>query len=127
MASRRRGAGLGLIELLVVVVIILVLSGFLYTRLQGGKTPDGEKRATPTQRARQVEGSAYIGQINQAIAMYKMDHDGQNPPDLAALRSYGVTESMTKDPNTGQPLPYDPRTGRVGAPGGSALPRVPGY
>ena len=128
VAARRGAAGLGLVELLVVTVILLVLGGFLYTRLLGGKTADGQKRATPTQRARQVEGAAYIGQINQAIAMYKMDHDGQNPPDLAALKRYGVSESMTKDPNTGQTLPYDPQTGRVGAPGGgSALPRVPGY
>jgi|GEM_PF-2798229 Type II secretory pathway, pseudopilin PulG len=132
---RRRGAAFGLIELLVVICIIAVLAVFLLPRLTGGKDPlTGKKSVSPRDRAVQVQTVSYVGQINQAISMYRMDNDGQNPPDLMALKSYGVTQEMMIDPATGQMLPYDPRTGRVGGTagpdggmgGGQYLPQVGG-
>jgi hypothetical protein len=43
-----------------------------------------------------------------------MDNDDKNPPSLAALRTYGVTNEMMIDQVTKQPLPYNPVTGRIG-------------
>ena len=128
LLPQNRRSGFGLIEILVVVVILLILAVILIPRLTGGKDASGKKVASPRERAKQAAGSEYIAQINQAIAMYRMDHDEQNPPNLQALRAYNVTDEMIKDPVTGQYLPYDPRTGRVGAAsGGTGLPRVPGF
>jgi prepilin-type N-terminal cleavage/methylation domain-containing protein len=126
----RRGisAGFSLIEVLVVVVLLLLVSAFLLNRYAGLGGNAGEKKvATPKQRARQVEGVTYRLQINQAMTMYREDHEGQNPPSLEALKTYGVTDEMLVDPVTRQPLPYDPATGTVGATPGTNLPRVPGY
>jgi prepilin-type N-terminal cleavage/methylation domain-containing protein len=111
---RRFQGGMGLIEILVVVVIIAILALVLIPRLTGGKDASGKKHTAPKERAQQAAGVEYIGQINQAITMYKMDHDDQLPPNLQALKTYGVTDQMIVDPATKQPLSYDPRTGVVG-------------
>lgn len=135
-SARRSSAGLGLIEILVTVVIIAVLALVLIPRVTGGKDPvSGQTVAAPRERAEQVVGVSHLQQINMAVQMYRQDNDNQNPPDLAALKSYGVTDEMIRDPITHQPLAYNPQTGIVG--GGSAgagnnasspaLPRVPGY
>lgn len=129
---RGQNAGFGLIEILVVVVIIMIIASFLLPRYFGGTDPVTKKTiASPRDRAKQVATVDYIGQINQAILMYQQDHEGENPPNLQALKTYGVTDSMMKDQVTGRPLPYDPQTGRVGNStgvyglgGGSSLPQV---
>lgn len=133
---RVRCSGFGLIELLVVMVIIMILAVVLIPRLTGGKDPvSGRKIASPRERALQTGGAEYIAQINQAIQMYRMDHEEQNPPNLQALKAYGVTDAMLMDQVTRQPLYYDPRTGRVGNStgmsggpeglGGTRMPNVP--
>ncbi|GAB4454622.1 MAG: hypothetical protein OHK0029_09460 [Armatimonadaceae bacterium] len=109
----------------------MVLAAVLLPRYLGGKDPiTQQKVASPRERAKQVEGVAYLAQINQAISMYRMDNDGANPPNLQALRTYGVTDSMISDPASGRPLPYDPATGRVGTGrgggGGGAVPGLNG-
>ena len=125
--SGNRAAAFGLIEVLVVVAILLILALILIPRLTGGKDASGKKAPAPRQRAQQAASAQYVSQINQAIAMYRMDNDNANPPNLQALRRYGVLDEMIKDPATGQTLPYDPSTGRVGASGGTGLPRVQGF
>lgn len=129
MASR---SGFGLVEILVVIVIISILAVVMIPRLTGGKDAvTGKKIAAPRERAKQVAGSSYTGQINQAIQMYRMDHEDRMPPNLQALKAYGVTDEMLLDPNTRQPLPYNPQTGQVGGStgqyglgGGASLPQV---
>jgi prepilin-type N-terminal cleavage/methylation domain-containing protein len=124
--QHRTRYGFGLIEILVVLAIIMVLAAILLPRYLGGTDPITKKKvASPRERARQVEGVAYLSQINQAIMMYRMDNDGQNPPDLRALKSYGVTDEMIFDPVNRRLIPYDPTTGRVGT-GGNA-PGTGGY
>ena len=126
--ERVRRPGLGLVEVLVVLALLVVLAAFLYPRLAGGgKDAAGRKAASPKERAEQTAGVSYQQQINQAIALYRMDNDGQNPPDLKALKRYNVTDEMLLDPVTKQRLAYDPRTGRVGGPTGAALPGLPGF
>lgn len=113
--NRNQARAFGLVEILVVIVIIALLALFLLPRLTGGKDPvTGERAKAPVQRAREVAGNAYIGQINQAIQMYKMDNDNRNPSALSELKKYGLTDEMLLDPNTRQPLPYNAATGQVG-------------
>ncbi len=103
--------GFGLIETLIVIVIIAVLALILIPRLTGaGKTP-AEKRKTPIGAAKNTAGIEYIGQINQAVMMYKQDNDDAYPPTLQALKRYGVTDEMMLDPVTKEPLAYNPQTG----------------
>ncbi len=129
-------SGFGLIEILVVIVIISILAVILIPRLTGGgKDAVGRKVPAPRERAQQVAGSAYVAQINQAISMYRMDNDGQNPQSLQDLKRYGVTDEMLVDQVTKQPLPYDPTMGTLrlpgggsgGGAGGTGLPQVPGF
>ena len=124
--------GFGLIEVLVVMVIIMLLAAYLLPRYFGGTDPVTKKKiASPRDRAKQVATVEYTSQINQAIMLYQQDHDGENPPNLEALKAYGVTDGMIKDQVTGKPLSYDPVTGRVGKSsgpyglgGGSSLPQI---
>lgn len=120
--GRHHVRGFALIELLVVVVIIAILATIIIPRLTGGGSGGVDpftkekrpKSASPRERAQQTMSVEYIGQINQAIQMYKMDHDDELPPNLDALRTYGLTAEMIRDPRTGQPLTYNPQTGQVG-------------
>jgi prepilin-type N-terminal cleavage/methylation domain-containing protein len=124
--------GFGLIEILVVMVIIMIIAAFLLPRYLGGTDPLTKKKiASPRERAKQVATVEYTSQINQAIMLYQQDHEGENPPNLEALKAYGVTDSMIKDQVTGKPLAYDPQSGRVGNSkgiyglgGGSSLPQI---
>jgi prepilin-type N-terminal cleavage/methylation domain-containing protein len=130
----RHGArGFSLVEVLVTLVLIALLAAFLLPRLTGnGKGPLSPERVTaPKRRAEQTVGAVNLSQINTAIQMYRDANEGRNPPSLDALKPYGLTDAMLRDPATQQPLPYDPATGRVGAAGagaaGGVLPRVPGF
>ena len=125
--SIARRAGVGLIEILVVMVIIAVLALVLLPRLTGGQDAAGQRKApAPRERAQQAQGASYTQQINLAIQMYRDDNEGRNPPSLADLKPYKVTDEMIRDPVTHQPLPYDPETGVVGG-NQPALPRVNGF
>ena len=112
---RRLCRAYGLIELLVVVVIMALLALVLVPRLVGGKkNANGTRTLAPKERAHYAAGSEYIGQINQAILMFKQDHDENNPQSLAELKAYGVTDAMLLDPVSRKPLSYNPQTGVVG-------------
>ena len=116
MIRTRIRQAFSLIELLVTVVIILLLMAFILPRYFGGKTAAGRRIAAPRERAEAVAGVSYFQQINMAISMYRESNDGQNPPDLNALKKYGVTDEMLVDQVTRQPLTYDPQTGMVSSP-----------
>jgi prepilin-type N-terminal cleavage/methylation domain-containing protein len=110
--NRRRG--FGLIEVLIVVAIMLILMALILPRYLGGKDAlTGKKHSSPRERAQQVQGISYLGQIAQAIAMYKMDHDDQPPQSLSELKRYGVTPEMLIEPTSHKPYGYDPQTGRL--------------
>jgi len=107
--------GFSLVGTLLTIAIIAVLAIFVVRYVSGGGGVDkgGRKVPSPTQRAKITAGNEYIAQIQQAIAMYKMDHDEQLPPSLSDLKPYGVTDQMIVDPNSKAPLNYDPATGVV--------------
>ena len=107
--------GFTLVGTLITIAILAVLAVFVVRYVSGGGGVDagGRKVPTPTQRARITAGNEYISQIQQAIFMYKMDHDEQLPPTLGDLKPYGVTPQMIVDPNTKTPLNYDSTTGIV--------------
>ena len=109
----RRCRAASLVEILVVAALIIGLSAWLFPKYLGGGKATGNKGLSPVQRSRQAAGVSYVGQIRQAIAMYRMDHDDQVPPSLDDLRAYGVTPEMTLDPVSRAPLNYDPATGTV--------------
>ena len=59
---------------------------------------------------------SYVGQIQQAITMYKMDNEERLPQSLQELTKYGVTKEMMMDGASGKPLLYNPQTGEVTSP-----------
>lgn len=107
--------GFSLVGTLLTIATIAVLAVFVVRYVSGGGRVDkaGRKVPTPMQRASITAGNEYISQIQQAITMYKMDHDEQFPHNLVDLKAYGITDQMIVDPNTKAPLSYDPATGVV--------------
>ena len=96
-------------------------------RLTGLGRKSGDKKHTPIERAKDTAGVSYESQINQAIMLYKQDNEERNPPDLKALKTYGVTDEMVIDQVTKLPLPYNPTTGTVGVAAQTApIPTTPG-
>lgn len=110
--SPRRG--FGLVELLVVIVILACLAAYLVPRYTGsGKPGSAARAASPAGRARGVECGSYLSQIRMAYQMATASGETR-PRSLADLRPQGVTESMLRCPEGGQPYRFDLATGRVG-------------
>ncbi len=116
-ARSQRGQA-SLIGLLVAIAIILILAATIYPRYLAKHHKAGEG-ATPIERANDVACGIYVGQVRDAISEYRQDN-GMMPPNLDALKRYGVTRDMYASPDC--TLTYDPQTGRLG----SATSGVPG-
>jgi competence protein ComGC len=132
----------GLIGLLVVMLIVGILAGMLYPGIAGRNeytaTGDVKGPPTPIDRAYDTGCTIYMEQVSQAAFEYRQDHDAA-PPDLEALKPYGVDEAIINTPNcnfglpkhAGQPdqgaqpayqpppaFPQQPGAAPAGAPGG---------
>lgn len=101
-----------LIELLVVLAIIF---GFFWVFMGGSNRPSrpGGPTTTPgmaIEQAKNVECRTNLGQIRQAIEIFKMTNENNPPRTLDDLRL--PTES-THCPVGKQEYTYDPQTGQV--------------
>lgn len=99
------------------------LAALLALILAGCATQPVPKKITPAKsgerstvyghaldRADQSVCEQYLGQLNQAVQMYRADHDGQNPPDLAAV----IKESkLPASELQNCKYEYNPQTGQV--------------
>ncbi len=118
--SRRRGQSY--IGILISGILLLVLGWFL---LGSMKKEDGTPQRSVAKRAidrgQSVSTASNISQIQQFIEMYKGDNDGRPPTSYEELRrsARDYPAEMWVDGVSGQPLIYDPATGRIMAPAGS--------
>lgn len=139
-SARCRRGQWTLVGTLVAVAIIVVLAALYVPRI-AKRHADPGGAPTPIQRADDVACLSYQSQINQAISMYKMDHDGTPPRMIDDLKNgkYGVTDEMLHAPGCSLVVPGGPGSGQAPAggmpsapaggqrgPGGVAIPTIPG-
>jgi competence protein ComGC len=109
-----RSRAFSLVEILVVLVILMVLAAFLLPNYLGGaKDAKGRKVEAPIQRAHSVECKNNLSQIRQAYTMATTT-DENRPQSVADLRTYGVSDSISKCPVGKEPYRLEPQSGRVG-------------
>jgi hypothetical protein len=99
------------------------LAVLLALMLAGCETQPVPKKITPAksgERSTVVGGvldrtdqsvcEQYLGQLNQAVQLYKVDHDGQNPPNLeTVIKQSGLPASELQNCT----YQYNPQTGQV--------------
>lgn len=107
--SRQRGQA-SLIGLLVVVAILMILAYMYLPQVAGEHSAPGGP-ATPREQAYGAACSEYESQLNQAVFMYKTDHDDKPPRNLEELKQYGVTDDQIHA--EGCYFQIDPVTGHV--------------
>jgi FtsZ-interacting cell division protein ZipA len=107
--SPRSQRGQVLIGVLIAIALLALVGSALYMQLKKGGA-----YSNAIGSANNVSCISYTGQIRQAMMMYKQDNDGKNPPDLNALKKYGVTSEMINSP--GCEYGYDASTGRIKEP-----------
>jgi type II secretory pathway pseudopilin PulG len=117
-SARCRQGQWTLIGTLVAVAIVIVLAALYIPRIVGRRAEPGGGAATPIQRADAVACMSYQSQINQAVSMYKMDHDGAPPRTLDDIKNskYGVTDEMLRAPGCNLVVPGGPGSGQRTAP-----------
>ncbi len=101
----------------------LWLAALLALMIAGCDTQPVPKKITPARsgerstvvggvldRADQSVCEQYVSQLNNAVKLYQQDHEGQNPPDLAAVvKAWGGPASELQNCN----YQYAPQTGVV--------------
>jgi competence protein ComGC len=107
-----------LVGLLLTIAIITIVAAMYYPKIAAEHSQAGEA-LTPKERAYGAGCEVYTSQMNDAVSMYKSDHDDHPPTDVNQLKKYGVTDEMINaqgcsfqiDPSSG--LVYDTGKGRV--------------
>jgi hypothetical protein len=101
--------------MLLAAVWLTVLAGCV-TEEQTRITPakHGERKTTlgkAIDKAEDAPCDLYLGQLQQAVVMYRQDHEDQNPPDIeAVIKASGLPKSELVNCK----YTYDPATGKVG-------------
>ena len=120
LPQRRAGAatlGFSLVEMLVVLVVLGLLAGLMftwYTGKGGAKGVAGKPSAvTPKEAASGVECRSNLSQLRQAYTMATATGDEQRPQKLADLKPFGVTESIARCPVGKEWYVLDPQGGRI--------------
>ena len=96
MVKSRRASQRGqasLIGLLITIAIIMILAASYYPMIAADHSTPGTS-ATPRERAYGAACSEYESQLNQAVFMYKNDHDDRPPHSLEELKAYGVSDEQ---------------------------------
>lgn len=113
-----------LIGILVSLTIIMILSAWYYSKILKPQTGSHNGRPAAEQKAYGSVCSEYQSQINQAVQMYKGDHNDHNPHSFEALKPYGATDDIVKA--EGCQFQLDASTGAVTDIGkGQAAPGAP--
>lgn len=104
--------GLGLVEVLVVLVIVAALAGFVLHRYVGqtARTVERVQEERPLARARLTADLASLEAVRAPLRVYHAEH-GRWPPDRA-----GVLALLPAPPRflcPGNDFDYDPATGGV--------------
>ncbi len=102
LSTRSRAVRQGqwsLVGSLVALALLIGLAAALIPRMLTPKAQNGTG-ATPIERGQGAACTEYKLQIDQAVSMYKMDHDNQPPPTLDDLKGakYGVTDDILHAP-----------------------------
>ena len=107
--AHQRGQA-SLIGMLITLAIILVLAATLYPQIAARHSEPGGT-ATPTERSYGTACAEYESQMNQAVFMYKGDHEDHAPRSLEQLKPYGVSDDMIHA--EGCYFQIDPASGHV--------------
>ncbi len=85
-----------LVGVLVSLAVIAILSAWYYAKIL--KPQAGSHNGAPAaeQKAYGSVCSVYQSQINQAVMMYKSDHNDRNPQSFEPLKKYGATDDIVK-------------------------------
>lgn len=82
---------------LIAIAILITLAAIYIPKMLKPATRTGEQ-SSAIQAGQGAACSVYTSQINQAVSMYRSDHDGAAPPSLADLKKYGVTDDIVHAP-----------------------------
>ena len=108
--ARRRGQW-SLIGLLVSLVIVAILSAWYYAKVL--KPQAGSHNGAPAaeQKAYGSVCSEYQSQLDQAVMLYKEDHNERPPTNFEQLKTYKVSRDILQAP--GCQFQLDPATGAI--------------
>ena len=113
MSCRPAKAGFSLVEILIVVAMIAILAGGIYSVYLGKSGKKGEKSHGPIAEAQLTVCTENLRQIRMWIDMTKNgDPDGKFPELLAELK---FPQELLICPDGKEPYQYDPTTGQVTA------------
>lgn len=82
---------------LIAIAILVALAILLIPKMLKPAVHPGEARSA-IQEGQGAACSVYTSQLNQAVSMYRSDHEGAAPPSLDDLKKYGVTDDIVHAP-----------------------------
>lgn len=85
-----------LVGILVSLAIVAILSAWYYAKILKPQAGSHNGRPAAEQKAYASVCSVYQSQINDAVIMYKSDHNERNPRSFEPLKKYGVTDDILK-------------------------------
>lgn len=114
MQTKTLARGNTLVEILVVLVILVLLSGIGYQYLVGGKNAKGEKAKTPMQAGKSTACLMNLDQVRKGIETFKTSETEEKLP--ASLDDLKFPHESLICPDSKQPYQYDASNGQVHCP-----------